>query len=321
MQSRPAFVSGAALSKAIRAVMAEGPCDLAVAFWGAGAANLLGLPEQASGYRIACDAFSGACNPKTIKDLLNRGTSVVNVGGIHAKVYVGSSSMVVCSANASANGLGEEDSELDPALEAGVLLYSSDAIGVARAWFQGLFDGGTTLTSNDLKKITALWKARRLKRPTRRRMFRLIDVVLNDPSWFEGRGLRVVVYDGAEPPASVIATYKASPYHVKDPKREADDWPFYWSTGDWKVDAGELILDFEVDGDKVECSGVWQVEGKIANGNITAVRLAHRPLGLSFPERDWRRLAKEVEKAIVAKPLPRGELIDVGEISHALKQG
>lgn len=299
-------------------MVAEGPCDLAVAFWGADAADFLGLPEDASGYRIVCDAFSGACNPKTIKDLLHRGASVVDVEGIHAKVYVGRSCMVVCSANASANGLGEEDGDIDPGLEAGVLLHSPEAVGEARTWFEASLNRGTAVTTKDLKEISEAWKARHSDRPTRRRKAKLIDLLLGDAAWFADRRLRVVLYDGEEPPKSVKAAYRASPFHAKRPKDETEEYPFYWSTESWKVTAGDLILDLAMEDGELTCGGVWQVEGKIAQGSITAVRLLKRPLGLSFPERDWPRLAKKVAKAGIADRVAKGELLDASRFARSV---
>src|SRR4051812_26715291 len=48
-----------------------------------------------------------------------RNIAVVDIPGLHAKVYIGQKGIVVASANTSADGLGEEDDILCDGLEAG----------------------------------------------------------------------------------------------------------------------------------------------------------------------------------------------------------
>ncbi len=80
------FFDGESLSRAIRDVVAEGPVEMAVAFWGNDAVRRLALPADLTNYRYVCDAESGSCIPKALGQLLERGASVATLAGMHAKL-------------------------------------------------------------------------------------------------------------------------------------------------------------------------------------------------------------------------------------------
>jgi len=63
--------------------------DFAVAYWGKGATERLGLDKiRKKPVRIICDLWSGACNPNELQKLLDRGFKLRTKDRLHAKVYI-----------------------------------------------------------------------------------------------------------------------------------------------------------------------------------------------------------------------------------------
>lgn len=170
------FVSGAKLTSKIREILKAGRVEMAVAYWGKDACNMLGLAEAMANSRVACDAFSGACNPSAIEDLLRRGIEVRDVPRLHAKVFIAGSQALIGSANASANGLGSEDQELAIGLEAGVFSQDASVVEEARRWFDEIYAIGTRIEKKDLPRIRSIWLQHRAKR-TSIHGGRLIDAI------------------------------------------------------------------------------------------------------------------------------------------------
>jgi hypothetical protein len=111
-QSENKFVYGNRIVTCIReALKTTDQVDFAVAYWGKNATERLGLDQINKPVRIICDLWSFACNPKEMTKLLEAGFELKTEDGLHAKVYLTTRSVIVGSANASANGLGEEDQE------------------------------------------------------------------------------------------------------------------------------------------------------------------------------------------------------------------
>lgn len=169
---------------------------MAVAFWGAGASDRL---RPMSGGRILCDLGSGACNPSEIRALIKRGYEVRTRDGMHAKVYLSSSAAIVCSANASANGLGLEGNEVQddlphsPGNEAGYLVTKPQVLASIRDWFEELWADPATFavppSSPLLLAAEAEWRRRRPARPVRRLSgeIGLLEAFRTDPRVFDDR--------------------------------------------------------------------------------------------------------------------------------------
>lgn len=143
------FLYGADLTQAVCDVLSGSGCDLAVAYFGKGAGRRLGLGKPKR-VRIVCDLWSGACNPYEVAALKKSGADLKNARGLHAKVYIGRDAAVVTSANASINGLGEEDGDLDLGSEAGVLLRDPGELQKVRAWFESVWDSASDVRMSDL---------------------------------------------------------------------------------------------------------------------------------------------------------------------------
>src|SRR4051812_26192393 len=70
-------------------IRSSGAVDIAIAYWGGGAATTLGLATQTGEIRVVCDAQSGACNPDELAQL----SEMLHVklhwkNGLHAKLLL-----------------------------------------------------------------------------------------------------------------------------------------------------------------------------------------------------------------------------------------
>src|SRR3546814_14672636 len=96
---------------------------LAVAFWGHGAVDSLGL-NVADNARMICNLESGATNPVEVEKLM-RSAKVKSHPRLHAKLYAAGDWVIVGSSNASSNGLALESRDLAGWIDANIL--SKDA--------------------------------------------------------------------------------------------------------------------------------------------------------------------------------------------------
>ncbi len=287
--SKGQFLHGTDLTNAIRMVLSGEIKDVAVAFWGAEPLKRLGI-DDASKMRVACDLYSGACNPAAIKDLLDGGVSVFDVPGLHAKVYLGSTDMIVGSANVSANGLGEEGTEIADGLEAGIRSdHKADRVQAIR-WFKTLLSGRDPVQQEVLPELEHLWNLRRRGRP-KRSVGSLLDAMLRHDTMLRDRAFKVVIYAPDDPPSKVEKAYKA---YDPTPIKAGDPYPYFWGARSWKLRQNDLLLCFESQGASPTFEGVWRVRDSLDRGDLVPLVLEQQPLGLKLGRRDRSRLTKQV---------------------------
>ena len=108
----PQFLDGPHLTKRLRdAFEADATAKMAVAFWGKGAADRIGL--RGDGVRVVCNLTGGGTNPQAIRELMNRDVWVRHLPSLHAKLGVVGDVSFLGSSNVSTNGLGNEGAEGD----------------------------------------------------------------------------------------------------------------------------------------------------------------------------------------------------------------
>ncbi|WP_122928186.1 phospholipase D family protein [Sphingobium sp. LF-16] len=308
------FLTGAALTMAIRRVTAARSVSMAVAFWGGDALDLLALPSDLSGYRIACDAFSGACNPKAMVELFKRQAKVRDVPGLHAKVYLSGDAMVVTSANASTNGLTEDGSDLG--LEAGISVSTQDQLDRAAAWFDDIFGRGRSLGPKDLPEMRRLWKARRATRPLR---MTLAHAILTNDASLADRSIRAYVYDADAPSKSVQKRFKDSPY-FNPTLWDEDSYPFFW--GDLPgAPPGSELLCFEAENGKTSFDNLWRILAEVKDKEPAiwpALKLAD---AAGMPIGDMKVVAKRIAGALAQGRIESGgEPISLTDLAAALAE-
>lgn len=195
----PTFLThpSAILRQARSLISSPKPVDIAIAFWGRGAVEQLGLGRAGKGTRILMNAKSGACNPDTLEEILalsQHGFVQARCSdSLHAKVVIGDSEVLVGSANASANGLGFQATQLEGWDEACVSVSSDQCVADAKSWYEARwFDGDTyELTADVIETARQAWKRRRkhlLAADLQSKNSELVDLL-------EGRSVYVVMSD------------------------------------------------------------------------------------------------------------------------------
>ncbi|MCP3404059.1 phospholipase D family protein [Bradyrhizobium sp. CCGB01] len=140
------FLHGLALTNEMKRLCAKaGKLDLAIAYWGSRALHLLKLDPERPDVRVICCLKGGKSAPEVIKLF---GAKARQLDNLHAKVIWTEYGAIVGSANASSNGLPEEEDSSDGLLEAGVLVQDPAELKAIADWFQKLFE-------HESKKIEA----------------------------------------------------------------------------------------------------------------------------------------------------------------------
>ncbi|TXI49780.1 MAG: hypothetical protein E6Q50_07985 [Lysobacter sp.] len=160
------------IAEALRSyVDSREPLAMAIAFWGAGACNALGIdtPGRAP-IRILLNATSGACNPSELQILLGLAphVEVRSDPELHAKVALCGKKTLVGSANASANGLGFEGKEMIFWKEASIEVMDDAISSESWTWFDGLWKAARKLDSEVIEQAKIAWRISRLSFRQRR---------------------------------------------------------------------------------------------------------------------------------------------------------
>lgn len=182
----------AARTEIARLTASSGRRDFAVAFWGLGAMERLGLDARPNGASVICNLASGATNPLEIRALLNAGVSVRQADDLHAKVYLFDEAVVIGSSNASSNGLSFQEGDGLGWREANVLVEDPALVESTAAWLGAL--GSREITETDLQAAMDAWsRARRRARP-RSSQKTILQVLKSQPAYFTDRGAWLLLY-------------------------------------------------------------------------------------------------------------------------------
>lgn len=310
----PGFKHGHELTAAIRRVVAQGPADLAVAYWGNDAVNRLQLPPDLTGYRIACDAFSGFCSPTAIRTLLSGNAEIVDVPQLHAKVYRSANGVVSASANASRRGLSDHEDE-PFGLEAGVFDDEDARIEAAKIWFDDLFASGTPITSGEIDDIEDLWKRQRAFRPS---SMSLMNAILTRSATLADRKVRAYIYAAGSPTAEAERQYKSNPYFDSGRWERSSEYPFFWGALPSSIAVGDELLCFEADESGITCEGVWKILDRIGQGDDSVWPAARIEVtfarGLGVSDEVCRRTYEAVRSGRMSVDADPMDLIDFADI-------
>ena len=134
---------------------------MAVAFWGDGAADALGIDQGAAGLSIVCNLRMGGTNPREIRRLIELGATVKHSDTLHAKIYLFDEAGAVGSSNASSNGLSLQGNEVGGWLEANVMFGPGALYAQASAMFEDVWTAAKKVTDPDLAKAQVAWERRR----------------------------------------------------------------------------------------------------------------------------------------------------------------
>jgi hypothetical protein len=172
-----------------RLLASESTAKVAVAYWGQDALRLLKLKPDRSDLRVLCCLRGGKSDPGIIRRFGNRARQIDN---LHAKVFWTPKGAIIGSANASANGLPEEDDIANNLIEAGVFLNDENELAKIERWFNQLYESGREITKSDLENAARERAARTGGRVPKRSF---VESLINNPSEFSQQRIYFYFYN------------------------------------------------------------------------------------------------------------------------------
>lgn len=190
MPTVPELTDGPGLFRRLHEqIQSSDTCRLAVAFWGAGAIEELGLYGK-SHARIVCNLKMGGTNPSVVEKLMTI-AQVRHSDSLHSKVYVLDAFGAVGSSNISANGLSFQGGGSRGWFEANVVFGLGPLYDQAEAAFEQAWNGAREVSDDDLKQAHRVYSARRRSLPFSEDGKTLLEAVTADPDAFESRRLYI----------------------------------------------------------------------------------------------------------------------------------
>jgi hypothetical protein len=212
--------------------------DMAVAFWGTGAESLIRALEKKP-VRIVCNLTSGGTNPSVVKNILKAGVQVRHLSDLHSKVIIGQRTVILGSANCSANGLNLEGEEVKGWQEAGYVIRSTPEITQIQDWFEERWNDAEEITPELLDRARTIWKARRKTRiPAGKNTQSVLSI---PPTSLAERNIVVAIYRD-RPSSEALNTLE------ERKQRENDDaltksWTFYEDWSEEELRKGMVVID------------------------------------------------------------------------------
>ena len=137
MSSVTNFLGGKQLTTATKRIINEGDqIKVAIAYWGKDALSLLGLNSRKKTVKVICCLRNGASDPAIISRF---GKRARQNDKLHAKVIWTPKGAIIGSANASSNGLPEEEELANGLIEAGIYVNNSRTLASIESWFDFQF--------------------------------------------------------------------------------------------------------------------------------------------------------------------------------------
>ena len=251
----PDFVDGPKLSQRLAAALRDAmDVRLAVAFWGAGAAEELCIHVGVGArFRVVCNLSSGGTNPHEIRELRKRGVEVRQLNDLHAKIGVVDDLSFLGSSNMSTNGLGGEYTRTG--WREANIVYQNARSEIA-SMFDDFWRTGTEINDADLKNAEAAWDVRRKGNAIIEvRNKSLVDVLRSAPDRLDALNVRMVVYEEITDPEE-LAEFESAQEEAT--RRYGESADVYW---DWESLEKEASDAYLVD-------YYWRAKGRIAGGSL-----------------------------------------------------
>lgn len=164
----------------------------AVAFWGDGAAERLGIDHSPETMEVVCNLRLGGTNPREIARMSAMGVLLRHSNTLHSKVYLFPDRVIIGSSNASSNGLSFQEGEIGGWQEANVLSSNPKLLEQVSNWWSNLT--AAPVDDSAIDEAREAWSRRRssisLKAPSRS----LLKEMQRSRSFFDGKQVYLVVY-------------------------------------------------------------------------------------------------------------------------------
>jgi hypothetical protein len=155
------FLVGDRLTTEMRRLASgSGKTKIAIAYWGSDALKRLQINPTREDLSVICCLRGGQSDPEVVKLF---GERCVQSDNLHAKVIWTPAEAIVGSANASSNGLPEEEKTAPGLIEAGVHVTEPQVLKEIEVWFDKLFERASTIRPEDLDAAKVA-RARRIFR-------------------------------------------------------------------------------------------------------------------------------------------------------------
>ncbi|WP_010510526.1 phospholipase D family protein [Komagataeibacter europaeus] len=251
----PIIVDGTELSRRLKKALnkATNAC-FAVAFWGRGAAEEIGMGDGMD-IRIVCNLLTGGTNPDEIRKLIRRGAKVRQLNNLHAKIGVTDHFSFLGSSNMSTNGLGNDGAEAGW-MEANVIY--ENRCPIITEMFEDFWEKSSKIEDDHLIAATKVWELRRrgeVAIASVNTTRSLVDVLRNSPEQLDALNVRMVVYNTVTDEDDLIILEKGD---EEAQSRYGKAFEIYC---DWDSIADEAANAYLVDYD-------WPARGQIARGGL-----------------------------------------------------
>jgi len=143
------FLEGSRLSIEMkRLASSTGRKKIAIAYWGSNALKLLAIDPRRPEVQIVCCLKGGKSAPEVISQF---GKRALQNDLLHAKIIWSEGAAIVGSANASSNGLPDEENLAGGLIEAGVLVTDAVTLTDIEAWFDRVAKKARSISRDDLE--------------------------------------------------------------------------------------------------------------------------------------------------------------------------
>ena len=203
----PKFLDGPQLANEIKTSLASASkAHFAVAFWGDGAAETLGInSSNGSRIHVVCNLLSGGTNPKEIRQLQNFGVKIRQLNDLHAKVGVVGGFSFLGSSNMSSNGLGDEGSETG--WQEANVAYSRERPEIV-AIIESYWEKASEIKEADLEKAELAWSTRKKGNAASKAQIAslsIVEMLRTQPGVLDDLNVRMVAYEKMTDPEELAA--------------------------------------------------------------------------------------------------------------------
>jgi len=314
------FLNESEALEAIRSMLSEtDTATLAVAFWGTGAIERLGLNKPWKSLRIVCNLDSGACNPDEIQRLMElENVEVRTDWRLHGKVYLTPRALVMGSSNASSNGLVVEGAAALGWAEANIESKDPDLRGQLSEWCHSRFSEALKIGPEQLNLAREAWNARKRFSPVRGGLTsNLLELVKRQPDHPAFKNIKVVQWArSASKNAGKIFEEAVRNDGALTGTDIYEGWGSDMAIGDW-------LVDFDVSKRSPDFTGYWKVVHIDDENDVAFVRASEfievPTIGrLSASKAELSRLAEAMGRSHAVEKGLTERIASISDVVNAL---